>query len=233
MDSQELNPASDFWQSWSLSVPLSFPPERVAARHDDEFLAVGHASTGDLIVARIVMPAIPGSFYCKRAASTLPIGTTVVSRPMVVLLRSKPFIPPADRPACSPATVGEIYRGPSLGNVLAAAVDPDGRYLMLLTDQAGASLFQVPLVAGGSVRCMTTAVAAPALADAVGIIGYEHGEEGRFYVLDGGAFPGYDRIWTWDSNHDGVLDGWDHLSWEGFQDAYPDNVWVEVHGVIR
>lgn len=233
VDSQELNPVSDYWQSWSLSVPLNFLPECVAARHGDEFLAIGHASTGELIVVRITMPAIPGSFYCQRAASSAPIGTTVTSPPTVVLLRSRPYIPPGDRPTCGPATVVEVYRGPDLGSSHAAIVDPDGRYILLLTNQAGFSLFQVPLVAGGAVRCMTTAAAAPALANAGGFIGYEHGLDGRFYVLDGGAFPGYETVWTWDSNHDGVLDGWDHLAWQGFQAAYPDNVWVAVHGILR
>lgn len=157
----------------------------------------------------------PGGWVVTRLVSTAAIGRPVDTPSPSVSLNGSPFLHPASRGE-SRVVRRELFRSSDLGGILSVQVDPDGRYLLLLTRDR--KLHQV---------AMDGAPVAPPVDLASLFEGYEstllvgvrdHARLGRVYSVGPGIFR---LLLLIDAENDGVLDSWLDLTHEQYQ-AIPD-----------
>ncbi|MBI5363831.1 MAG: hypothetical protein HZA53_11680 [Planctomycetes bacterium] len=227
--SDERHPQTEEWFSWDSVVSLPINVYCAGGRHANDVLVAGTDGNDTLILRQITIPVQPGAYYVDRQAASGPIGSGFVTPATTVRLQ-RPFVPPSQRAISAPLTSTEVYRGPGIGRVLQLVVDPDRRFVWLLTDQNGGALYRHVLGQGTSPTRYLAATDSPVLSTVgCSMIMLDHSDLGRVLRLDEGALlPGRDCVWIWDQQNDGVPDGWDHMDGWAFQDAYPDREWSRI-----
>ncbi len=165
----------------TLSEPASFEIDTVLHRHGFEFYVLGRAASGEYVGERLSFTPSRGSYTSSRPTALSPIGVAAPLGVTSTFLVDGPFLPPKQR--ARPSTErSEIFRWAGHPGVRCGAVDPEGRFLLLLTNDS--MLVQVSLGGTGAVTTLATASSTPFLAVADSLDAFDHDTEGRKYVLE-------------------------------------------------
>jgi hypothetical protein len=120
----------------------------------------------------------------------------------------------------------ELYRGSGLGTIRELAVDPDGRFVLALTD-GEMGLVQLSLKDmgpnGPAMASVLTLEAVPELQQVSRLYPAQHNTAGRMYLMDpalnSGVLP--KAVVVFDDDNDGVFQDQLVLSPEEFDGAFP------------
>lgn len=212
VDEDERNPGTGAWTSSSEQYSTSFQINFVAARTPDELYVFGTRRNGDDIVERWLLESADGSWIATRPLAGSPIGVPLPNPGVLsVSLRGGDWVEPGERFPLAEVRE-EIYVGTDFGGVLYATVDPEGRFLLVITPQSD-KLFQLPIPqAGESVvpALVYDDIILPDLAYMGCIEPREEQSSGRMYVMttaNNELEPTIDRrLILFDPDNDGVFD---------------------------
>ena len=119
----------------------------VPAGKTHEFYVVGRGRNGDELIERWTVEKEDGERFAYRSSTVTPTGVPISAGTLVTGVVGGVFVPVAQRGSARPLTERtEIYRGSSLGKIYTAAVDPDGRFVLMV---AGDALYRLDLLSGG------------------------------------------------------------------------------------
>ena len=220
----EYDPGPGEWLEARLQESTTFDVTAVDGRLANDFWVCGVATNGDDVIEHWTLEVPVGGWIAKRPVSTIPLGTPAATPETAIVLRGSDFLPFAQRPQAPHIARRELYRGDLLGGVLSVEADPDGRYLMLLTEAK--EVYQLPIHVGASPLLLYDTSDTSTLANAHHIDARDHASLGRVYSIVPLAFkPSSLRILLIDDENDGVIDSL--LELPGDQvDALPDE-WTD------
>lgn len=226
IERSERSPATGAWHATRTVYTTDYRLEFVAARTTEEVYVFGLDRDGRDVVERWRLTPPNGAWTITRGAALTPIGIDhLEAAPSVLSARGGAWTSPLQRPGGSEARE-RIYTGSAFGGVMYAAVDPDGRFLLVLDGDAG-SLSRLELPdAPGQADDPTVVYEASSLPE-LGYMGClaprQEATMGRVYVM---TTAGSDtpvtvdaRLILVDVGNDGVFDGYLQVSQEEYRDA--------------
>jgi len=235
VNTTEYDPANGAFVDSSVQYATSYKVNFVTARIPNELYVFGTKRNGDDVIEKWDLEEIPGAWVASRPPSALPIGTPDPSFPVFSLtLSGGSFIDPGSRIASPVGAREEIYLGSALGGVLYAAVDPDGRFLLVL-DAAAQRLVQVPIDGSSAPSVLFDSTSIPEIVE-MGCIAPRHEASlGRMYIMTTsrrddslGPESAYDaRIVFFDYDNDGNLDDFTVQTYAQF--VASDYSWSETY----
>lgn len=229
----EYDPLLDQWYATRTDHTASFRIEHVATRVANEFYLSGKARNGDAVVERWVIVPQNGTLVAERPPASSGIGTPFTTPGLVVQVQGAgALIPPAQRTGAAVTTKTELYRGAALNNIEALAVDPDGRFLLALTDgPSGLVRFDLhdASPAGPSFETVLAPTAVPELGQIGRIYPAQHAVSGRMYLMDSAHLPGVfpKDIALMDDDNDGNFDGNFVLSMDEYAQLFPSGSFTD------
>lgn len=199
----EKDPEDGKYHRWNATAQTAYDVLSIRSRHGNEFYIYGVMPDGSEILERWdLSPWRPGAYRTERLASLEPIGVGI--RPSVTKLRfTGPWVDPDLRTA--PVLTRTALAMPEgLDEVVQIEVDPEGRFLLLLTRdaQGDSTLVQLDL-STNSLTTLATPISQPTLG-AVDRVGFADSTElGRLIVLINDDFT---EIYLRDELNDGVFE---------------------------
>jgi hypothetical protein len=161
----------------------------------------------DVIERWAYAPRSGGYFVQRTTGPVQPIGTAMPEYAAQESLGGATYESLPTR--LSPATRVRVYRGTSIGHIRSMVVEPEGRFLLVLTypDRA---LYRIDLTQSGYPRTLLHSVGTlPHLQSATTLRVREHSTDGRAYSLFeiyGSFLPsGYSVTLLFDPENDGIL----------------------------
>ena len=229
LDSSEIDPVSlEKYQS-SQWHSVSFEIVTIVARTANELYIAGSAPNGMDVIERWTITPVEGEFFADRAIAQTPIGTPAATAPTVVSASGGTFFPPASRAPQRQPSKSMIFTGADLGGIRSLAVDPDGRFVLVLAGSGPRRLYRIENEAGSSpvVLFDSSTDAFMAFADYIKV--QEHATLGRAYFLDSlsGNAPGVFVTLLFDHDNDGIFDAWNSYTPESYAAAgFSGGVWT-------
>ncbi len=228
----ERSPDDGLWHDTARSYATAFSIEYVSWRTADELYVFGVSRNADDVIEKWTITALDGEYKAALATSPTGIGTPRSGALDLSLeIVGGVFVPPPQRQRTSQPTDTreEIYRGSAFGGTVCAAVDPDGRFLILL-GRDERSLYQVPLAEGASPSVLYTTNEIPDLVK-IGSIGRGlHSSGSRALILTPAGNPNWFaaplRVPIFDEDNDGVFDYFVALTLEQW-DASLADTWID------
>lgn len=204
----EWNPASGLWEETASAFSTTFPIEAWASRASGEIYLAGESeSNGTLEIVRVQTRYPRGSRRVIMEDGQDPIGTPIpVTTSLQPTLVGDSYIPASQR-APHQYGMSQIYSGDSLAGVTDLCVDPEGRYVALLTDSQ--KLYRIPAFPGAIPTLILDGNDAgqPSHAEYIDLYlrPYLHSTGVRVVVVgtmlvDGGVLA------LWDTDNDGNMD---------------------------
>jgi hypothetical protein len=203
----------------------SFDVSRVTHRHGCEIYVCGRANGIEDVVERWDIVPDAGGYASSRPTSNTPIGNPAPLGTTSTFLQGNAFIEPSAR-AAPILNRQEIYRGAAIGGFQSAVIDPEGRFMLVLSEQA--KIIRVPLQSvPSSPTELYTSTQLPYLAQATSINVFDHATEGRKYVLmNRGATEDGIRLVLHDYDNDGEVDVTEMLDDAAWAVRAYDQNWV-------
>lgn len=226
----ERDPATGDWYTTAETYSASFAITDVEARTAGDLFVVGQARNGDDIVERWLITPPAGAITVARSVVTTPVGTPSSGSSVVSgVVGGGGFVPPAERTGTSTIERFELYRGTALGTPRDIAVDPDGRFVMVLSDTTS-ELWRIDLLPEPAAPLLTESpTTLPALATAGDFYPLEHATAGRVLLFDPdfSRGPGAAPTLLFDGENDGLFELPLTLSVAEFQASFPDGSFVD------
>lgn len=216
VDTTEFDPQTGLPADSSFSYSTSYDILRYTHLDPSRFYLLGQARNGELVIEEFDVPAQTGGF----------VAGTPFTGPGSISVSGGTWIAPQSRAAPPPPTRNEIWRGSSLGTVLDLRVDPDGQFLLLLTEREMRRVERMDLADPDNPVELASEVTIPSLAALDTITCREHVSEGRLYILTAGGGPWVDQVVLLRGLEDGLLDGFDEMTRTAYEAAYPPSVWL-------
>ena len=191
----------------SIPYSTSYVITGFAGETSHSFYVIGRdESSGNEIVEYWAIPPAPGAYYCTRTLSpNSPLGTPITTPRAVEQIMGGSFIPPDQRTNSLPARQ-ILYIGSSIGGVLAAEADPDGRYLLL---DGSAGLYRL-WKKSKKLDLVISSADVPFLGGTgAALRAYRHPNLGRVYLAMKPAESdpgGVVAVFLFDDTNDGILD---------------------------
>ncbi len=124
--------------SAGFEYSVSFDVALLASSGPDSLVLTGSAPNGDTIIESWRFSPVEGSWYASRQYPNPipPIGTAITGVPQAVTGVLGAYVPLAQRPRGNPRVArSEVYRGTSMGDIRCMAADPEGRFLLVISNQ--------------------------------------------------------------------------------------------------
>lgn len=222
--------------SFSVSYRLMY----VASRHVNELYLAGVARNGDGVIERWVFPPQVGGYYTEKATASTALGVDAPIEQLYLKIGSNqpgqgqgpfapPFIAPIGRSVAPQPIREEIYRGQAIGEVCCMAVDPEGRFLLLM-DRSSPDVYRLTMGANPVLESLydDSDFASFAAADSFGVTPMLHALEGRKYVLTTYVKhrPSHKVVFH-DVDNDGLFESAEELSESEYDSSYPSYLWVD------
>lgn len=231
---REQDPVSLATADHEAEYAVSYRVQFVTSRTPDELYVFGTERNGDDVVEVWSLEAIDGAWTGVRPGSGTPIGVPVQGvTPVSLDIAGGQFVHPKGRTAPL-AGREELYSGPAFGGVLYAAVDPEKRFLLVLSADAS-QVHRLDLDGNSSPTVEFDASMVPLLEEMGSIVPRHEAILGRVYVMTpsrrsedahGPSVQSNMRIVLYDGDNDGVFDGLDALSYEEYVAA--EYTWIDV-----
>ena len=221
---RELDEAANDWSLWTRREPTAFERVVPTMLHSNEFIVLGELQNGDLAVERWLWPKILGAYYAEFDPTVQPIGVPVRTGDTTVEVEGGVFVEARYRFPRPDVGRSPVLALSGVGRVLAANIDPDGRFLILLrrTASGDSVLSQVPLSPVGPIVDLVTSQQCPSLgAGSARICAGDFARQGRIHTINVGS----DIVYLSDPNNDGVINGWNVMDVADFEDAFPHYSW--------
>ena len=229
----EMAPDTGVWFNTSAAYSASFSIKRVQSRVANELYIVGKGRGDEDILEQWLIIPSQGSLTPTRPAATLPVGTPIPPSSVTVgVVGGGPFTPPGSRPAPPTVSRNELYRGFDFGGILDLALDPEGRFVLVLAE-GDHGLYRIDLSPPAATLGVPTLVydttQIPNLAASRAIYPLQHVSYGRMYVLDPNFGAGVVPLVTslFDYDNDGVFDAFQSLPVELHKQTYPGTSWID------
>lgn len=226
---RELDPATGEFVTTENAYSASFEITDVRSRRADEFYLAGVARNGDDVIEKWEVVPVPGGYVALRPPATTAIGITAVSSTTSVTIVGGQFVRPQDRTTAPSVFRTEVYRGQGFGGVSAMAVDPEGRFLLILASQ-DKSLYRLSLLDNSPPSVLYTAGDDPHFVAVDSIGPLQHETQGRMYLFesfDGPVFQARRSLMS-DSDNDGIPEGITSYTLGEYEAAgYIGDVWVD------
>ena len=206
---------------------LAYELQEVSARHGSEFYTGGTSKRGTLVLERWELPSEPGAYFTTRDFASSPIGIPVPYAPIVGAVAGDTYIPPARRTPREPIRT-IVFRGPDISGIRDFAVDPEGRFLLVLTT----SPVRILRIIGDDDPPVVTLFDADDIAgldETWSIQPFQHESEGRKYLLSSGSCdpPGVIVLLN-DRENDGVFEDHRVLTNREYEESeYGPDSWVD------
>ncbi|MEW6073716.1 MAG: hypothetical protein AB1726_14120 [Planctomycetota bacterium] len=180
--SYEQDPADLSWYSTTVSYSTSYAVRAVDARISHELYVAGQLSSGIWILERWRITPATGEYYSSRPAATGGVGAPFTTPSTDFLIKGGTYRPPSQRQTML-SLRSELWSGLGLSTITSMAADPDGRFLLILDDQAG-KVFRVKVQQSALLEALYTAAELPDLVYAIGFGVYQHTVLGRVYEVN-------------------------------------------------
>ncbi len=205
--------------------PIAYQFVSACARHANEFYVCGFTQDGDAVVERWEISPEQGGYNTVRELSGSHVGTPAPLSGVNLAIRGM-FQPPEER-IHEPPVRTTLYQGPDLREIRSMAVDPEGRFLLILADH---KIFRIEDIQfTPTVVLVHDSDQIPELEYVSRVSVMLHATEGRIYRLySNREAPSLVDVVLRDPDNDGLFDTWDVLTREEYQSAYGDpSVWLD------
>ena len=214
----ELDPATGTFVESSINVSTSFDVlECKGGLGADEFVVLGVPPRGGTVVERWSFAPQTGGYTAWRDGVSTPIGTPIMETlpPLAIIAGGGPFVPPGQRGAATDPVREELYRGPSLGDLLVLANDPDERFSLVFS-RSDDRIWQIPWNNSGNANLIEDlSTTSPGIFSTMDFVHpVQHLVLGRCYrgvVADPNAHPFLELIMI-DGDDDGVFDSFQSMT---------------------
>jgi hypothetical protein len=214
---QELNPSSNARNTWDATTDAGFHVTSIGARHANELYVAGLDAANFVVLEKWLIVAQDGSFYTEKKVTSTPIGAA--AEPIQTELKMvRPHVEPSLRAA--PTLQRSVITVPSgWGDIRSIGADPEGRFLLALTDDAGGgtTLRQLDLSTGLGTALFDSSMV-PFLVDAIGFQFRDSSIEGRLVRI---GSTGFGLMFLVDEYNDGVFEDHELLGNAESEVAYP------------
>jgi len=208
--SNELDPATGQWEQSTVHYSVAFDVVSIGGIGADLLVVAGYSGRFDDEVIELwdLSPSTGGyKTWLSGGLSHGPIGTPSPTSVISEGIEGGLFQVAAGRtPAPAPSRT-EIFRG-DLGGIIAVAVDPEERFVLVLSDEDDC-VYQID-VASGVKQVVLDVSISTTVASADGIRGLEHAVEGRKYIVGDRSADQY--VFMNDTDNDGVFDSFLELT---------------------
>lgn len=217
------------FHQWSLSNPTSFGIERVVGRNGNEFLVCGRTRRGDLVIELWALPATEGGWYSSNPNPGTGLGVQTALTQTTDVVSGSGWVAPEQRSAQSPARKREVYLGDAISRIGGIAVDPEGRFAILV-DQDNKSVYRLLLDGSGTLTPLADVATFSFLGDleSLSVEILQDGLQGRVYAIGTRTFRGEGGVILADPNNDGLFDPPFWLSHGDVDTAFPKDIWLNV-----
>jgi len=178
----EFNHVEDVWEREDRALSASFDVKALSSNRANQVTLAGrHPRTGEDVVERWSIDQITGTVVLGTPISTARIGTPLPGNPgTVAAFVGGHHIPPSAR-AVSQVLREELYRGTDFNGIRELSVDPEGRFILVITEDS--RLVQFDLSTGGVTTVYTTAEI-PTLDEDRYLRRAQHLSKGRMYFIE-------------------------------------------------
>lgn len=223
----ELDPSTGDWFVSTVEHSASFKIDRVVTRISNELYLSGVARNGDLVIEQWIVTPQTGAVLPVRPAAETGIGVPFSTPPLTTQIQGDgAFIPPPQRQDRSVTVKTELYRGSELGEIVSMAVDPDGRFLLVLTSGSH-GLVQFDLhdstPTGPAYQTICSPSTLPEIQQVKSIYPAAHENGIRMFIMAprymDGVIP--KNVVLLDDDNDGVFDGDYELTPPEFKQLFP------------
>lgn len=207
-----------------ISESTRFTVEAVLHRHGCEVYVLGRSSAAEYIVERWSIFPDSGAYATFRPEVQTPIGIPAALGTTTTFVVDGAFAVPTVR--TDPVLQrDELFRSTQYPGTRCGAVDPEGRFLLLLT--VDSQLVRIRLDGESTVEVIAEFSAIPFLASADSLDAYDHDSEGRKYLLmhDGALGDGL-RLVLHDYDNDGEFELTELLDSAGWTSRDYDHHWI-------
>jgi len=229
----ELDQARNGWVRTHVEFRAPFSIEVVESRFSHELYVGGFDQRGDVVIERWLLDLGEGSRLFTRPRATTLVGAPYAPpEPRPSVRGDVAFVSPSQRTTAPTLTRVELFRGPLPGGLRDLAVDPDGRFVLVLAE-TGEALYRLEVPSDGQQapgpQVVLDAAAEPHLRAALALYPLEHETLGRTYVFD----PDFSRamdasvITLSDLDNDGVFDQRETLPLALHTQRHAAAVWLE------
>lgn len=226
----ELDPDTSEAEEWTMTEhQVGSTIERVAMRHANEWFVALRLPSGEVAVERWTLEHTTGAYWSSRPAAPSGIGTAVATPEAEVGIEGDVFVVPSGRPRPG-VTRTRVVGALALGPIESMAVDPDGRYLVMVVESCESSrAVQVPLVgarspaiAVGDLIPLWDFSSTPGLAHPTSIVQLEHAASGwrALEFRDVGTC-----VYLWDAENDGIFERHEFVGYSEEPPRYPYETW--------
>ena len=185
-------------------IPYEFEFRALAARHPCELYLAGASANGETIIERWDLPPQRGGYHTSRTTAPQGVGRPAALSELVGRLVGLVYLPPERREPLVPQRTA-VFRGELPGAMRAMAVDPEGRFLLVLTE--GGELLQLTDLTSPSISQRFDDTTLPGLARTEIVRPFVDGEGVRCYQVRGRPWDEPQAILILrDLDNDGHLD---------------------------
>ncbi len=216
----------------SATFSVGFAPRVVTSRHANEFYIFGppyanrdrtDVTPGKVLIERWDVTPPDGAPIFSRTSASTPVGTPAsFSFPSVDLVGTT-YVPPNQR---GEMTLKRTFVGQHDVECIAAVVDPEGRFALMLDADAG-EVVRVELVPGSSHTTIASSATYPNLVGASGMHLARLGTTGEKHLMI--ALSSDDWLILIDADNDGVFEGatvLDHVAYKA-AGLHLNTTWAE------
>jgi hypothetical protein len=229
IESEEFVPGSnDKWEETTYGYSASYRIDVAACRDSREIYVAGMTPGGLDVIERWTSQTIKGARFLKITPSSAPYGTPSPALPAYeVGIEGGVYVPVASRPSMPRQTRVELYRGAEFGGVVDLAVDPEGRFVIVVATNPPA-VYRLDNAAGSTPVLLYSLSALPDLQEAKSIYRRQQVGGARCYIIECRAIATSDigKIVLVDSDNDGSVDSTSALTDAAFATAFPSSDWV-------
>lgn len=199
-----INPSTGLGERYSRTYSLSYQPIDVVGVTANDFIIYGVDPLGVPIFERWVLDPDGGTYFSHRTLPTTGVGTSVPLGVTTVRILGD-YTSPSKMDNIEPALAREqVHRGGAIGNVVDMAVDPEGRFILVISDDSDGlrRIWQIHLNEDVDPTALITEVEFPSLLLNGQIEARLSASQGFYWLLSGDTT--YSVIW--DPDYDGVID---------------------------
>lgn len=198
------NPNTGLGERYSRFYSLSFQPKEVCGITANDFIVFGLGRHGVPIFERWVLHPDEGTYFTVRTLPTTGVGISVPMGTTTVHILGD-YTSPSKMDNIEPILAREqVYRGGPIGTVINFVVDPEGRFILVLSDDSDGlrRIWQIHLNEEIDPTVFITEIEFPILLESNELEPRLSASQGFHWLVTGDSTFGI----IWDPNYDGVID---------------------------
>ncbi len=226
---RELTPTGT-WDRITYSFDTSYEVLAVSGRQADELYVAGRARTGQDVIEKWLVDTHTGGHFFAVQSVASPIGTPASAVPGTSsgIVGGGAYVPGANRLLLPAQDRVELYRGNGFGGVIDLSPDPEGRFLIVLS-QSPRAIQRIPIQLAATPTVLYTSADISYLPYARLIHRRQHYVHGRVYIVGGNPTPqGVSlNVMLFDLDNDGDFESTQILSDAQYEaQGYTGQVWL-------